>query len=94
MHNIDNLSVQTLQDGLIPCSVPRNCCVSDKKDQLAIHFQKFYSKLLMDYWSIFENIFSSLFSDVDKASQIKSFWIHSDIMDSKYMYVDLNLKIP
>lgn len=48
----------------------------------------------MDYWSIFENIFSSLFSDVDKASQIKSFWIHSDIMGSKYMYVDLNLKIP
>lgn len=43
----------------------------------------------MDYSSIFENIFSSLFSDVDKAPQIKSFWIHSDIMDSKY--VDLNL---
>lgn len=65
-----------------------------KTMQLAINFQKFYSKLLMDYWSIFENIFSSLFSDVDKASQIKSFWIHSDIMGSKYMYVDLNLKIP
>lgn len=45
----------------------------------------------MDYWSIFENIFSSLFSDVDKAPQIKSFWIHSDIMFSKY--VDLNLYI-
>lgn len=45
----------------------------------------------MDYSSIFENIFSSLFSDVDKATQIKSFWIHSDIMDSKY--VDLNLYI-
>lgn len=45
----------------------------------------------MDYWSIFENIFSSLFSDVDKAPLIKSFWIHSDIMDSKY--VDLNLYI-
>lgn len=45
----------------------------------------------MDYSSIFENIFSSLFSDVDKALQIKSFWIQSDIMDSKY--VDLNLYI-
>lgn len=88
MCNINNHSPKVLQDVVLRILNRR---VSKKKDPLVIYFQTFYWKLLMDYWSIFENIFSSLFSDVDKAPQIKSFWIHSDIMDSKY--VDLNLYI-